>query len=78
MYDSCTVLTEANYYLSTKVNYGRSEPLSNDMVSQQPQATEDFTNSFPSLYYKKKKNGEKYGEPIFIELKICHDIIRAH
>ena len=35
-------------------------------------------NIFPSSYYKTNKNGEKYEEPIFIELKIFHDIIGAH
>ena len=35
-------------------------------------------NSFPSSYYRTNKNGEKYGEPIFMELKNCHDIIGEH
>ena len=39
---------------------------------------EDCINIFPCLYYKTNKNGEKYGEPIFMELKFCHDIIGTH
>ena len=35
-------------------------------------------NIFPSSYYKTNKNGEKYGEPIFMEIKNFRDIIRAH
>ena len=48
------------------------------MVLEQLHVTKDFMNSFPSLYYKTDKNGDTYGELIFMKLKIFHDIIRAH
>ena len=61
-----------------KVKHGRSEPLTKEMVLDQLCATEDCMNIFPSSYYNKSKNGEKYGEPIFMGLKFYHDIIGAH
>ena len=48
------------------------------MVLEQLRATKYCMNSFHISYYKTNKNGEKYEEPIFIELKIFHDIIGAH
>ena len=48
------------------------------MVLKKLRATKDCMNIFPSSYYKTNKNGEKYGEPFFMELKIFHDIIGAH
>ena len=78
MYDSFTFLTKAKNCLSTTVNHRSSEPLTKEMVLEQLHVTKDFMNSFPSLYYKTDKNGDTYGELIFMKLKIFHDIIRAH
>ena len=78
MHDSSTLLTKANNCFSTKVNHGRSEPPTKETVLEQLRATEDCMNRFPSSHYNKNKNGEKYREPIFMELKICNDIIGAH
>ena len=33
---------------------------------------------FPGSYYKTNKNREKYGKPIFMEIKDFHDIIGSH
>ena len=78
IYYNCTLLTEANNRFSAKFNNRSSEPLTKDMVLEQLHASEDVMNSFNGLYYKKNKNWEKYGEQIFMELKICHDIIGEH
>ena len=78
MYESSTLIIEASIFFSKKVNHVRSEPLKKEMKLGQLHATEDYINSFPSSYYNKNKNGEKYGEPIFMDLKFCHDTIGAH
>ena len=57
---------------------GRNVLKGADIVMEQIEKLNKCRAAFPSSYYRKVGNGDRYGEPILKEIAILKDIIGKH
>ena len=78
MYASSALLRNTKGCVSSKVKKVKAAQLTKDIVTDQIEKLNKCLAAFPSSYYRKVGNGDRYGEPILKEIAILKDIIGKH
>lgn len=78
LYDSSALLRDVKGCVSAKAKSTKENPLTKDMVMDQIKKVDNLLGAFPSSYYRISGSGDKYGEPILIEIAIWKKIIGEH
>ena len=77
-YKSSDMLELVKDAISSKACRGKLEQLTKEEVRKQMDKAGDCLHAFPSSFYNRNKNGDRYGEALLIQIETMIDIIGSH